>query len=92
MNSERFLASIELNLTPMAPDFIPGIIKKQMENLNVSYTTLTPVSARMFIYNVADALSMFIGPEGSRRARIFMLKKLRECCNETEMTALEYSY
>ena len=84
MNSEKFLASIESNLTPMAPEFIPGIIRKQMDHLGVSYKTMTPVRAKAFISNVADALTMFIGPEGSYNAKKFMMKKLRECCSEIE--------
>ncbi|UCH89047.1 MAG: hypothetical protein JSV49_12580 [Thermoplasmata archaeon] len=88
MNSEKFLASIELNLTPIAPEFMPGIIKKQMENLDISYKGMTPDNARLFITNVADALSIFIGPERSNNARKFMMKKLRECCSENEMDLL----
>lgn len=92
MNSEKFLASIELNLTPMAPEFIPGIIKKQLEILQMSYSHMDPVDARLFIINVSDALTIFIGPEGSRRARTFMMKKLRECCSESEKDELEIGY
>jgi hypothetical protein len=73
----------------MAPEFIPGIIKKQMEILGLSsYKNMTPVRAKTFISNIADALTMFIGPEGSRRARLFMMSKLRECCTETEKASL----
>ena len=88
MNSEKFLASIESNLTPMAPEFIPGIIRKQMDHLGISYSTMTPVRAKAFITNVADALTIFIGPEGSTNAKRFMMKKLRECCSEGEIGEL----
>lgn len=88
MNSEKFLAVVESNLTPMAPEFIPGIIKKQMDELGVSYRTMTPGSARLFIGNVADALTIFIGPERSRTAKTFMMRELRDCCSDTEKTSL----
>lgn len=88
MNSEKFLASVELNLTPMAPDFVPGVIKKQLDNLQLSYKAMSPAGAHMFITNVAEALIIFIGPERSRFAKQFMLKKLRECCTDTEKNEL----
>ena len=88
MESEKFLAIIESNLIPMAPDYIPGIIKKQLKELNMSYTGMTPASAKTFIINVSDALTIFIGPERSRIAKKFMMKKLRECCSETEIESL----
>ena len=88
MDSEKFLVSIESNLTPMAPEFIPGIIKKQMDQLGLSYRNMTPGAAQLFISNVADALIIFIGPERSRIAKKVMLRKLRECCSDTEVVSL----
>jgi hypothetical protein len=88
MNSEKFLAVVESNLTPMAPEFIPGLIKKQLDNLELSYKSMTPGSARTFITNVSEALEMFIGPSGSINARRFMMKKLRECCDDSEISML----
>ena len=88
MNSQKFLACVESNLTPMAPDFMPGIIKKQLDELEVSYRSMTPSSARAFISNVSESLSMFIGPERSKIAKRFMMSKLRECCSDDEVTEL----
>jgi len=72
----------------MAPDFIPGIIKKQLDELQVSYRCMTPTSARAFISNVSESLTMFIGPERSKIAKQFMMRKLRECCTDDEITEL----
>jgi hypothetical protein len=88
MNSERFINSIQSNLTPLAPVVIPGIIKKQLENLKVSRGNITPSQATHLINNVTQALALFIGPDGSKRARKLMMKKLRENCTNEELEAL----
>lgn len=85
MNSEKFIHSISSNLTPLAPVVIPGIIKKQLEILEVTNGDITPVKAKIFIDKVTEALALFIGPEGSKNARKLMLKKLRENCTTEEL-------
>ena len=88
MRTEFFIRSIESNLTPLAPVVIPGIIKKQLEQLNATRQDMSPVQAKQFIDRVAEALVLFIGPDGSNSAKKLMMKKLRECCNDAEIEAL----
>jgi len=85
MNSKNFIYIIESNLTPLAPVVIPGIIKKQLELLNVTRENITPDKAKLFIDQVSRALELFIGPEGSMNAKKLMMKKLRECCTAEEL-------
>lgn len=85
MNSERFISSIESNLTHLAPSVIPGIIKKQLDVLEVNRKNINPTKARIFIEKVSEALALFIGPEGSNTAKKLMMQKLRECCSELEI-------
>ena len=85
MNSEKFLVSIETNLTPLAPVVIPGIIKKQLEVLEVTRTNISPDKAKRFIDKVTEALALFIGPEGSKNAKKLMMQKLRESCTSEEI-------
>ena len=75
MRSEFFIRSIESNLTPLAPVVIPGLIKKQLEQLNVTRHGLSPRQAKEFVDRVAAALVLFIGPDGSNSAKKLMMKK-----------------
>ena len=88
MRSEFFIRSIEANLTPLAPVVIPGLIKKQLEHVNATRIGMTPMQAKQFVDRVAEALVLFIGPDGSENAKKLMMKKLRECCNDAEIQAL----
>lgn len=88
MRSEYFIHSIEMNLTPLAPVVIPGIIKKQLEQLNTTRYNISPNQAKKFIDRVTEALILFIGPDGSSSARKLMMKKLRECCTQEEIETL----
>jgi hypothetical protein len=88
MKSEYFIYSIESHLTPLAPVVIPGLFKKQLEQLEVTRNNLSPAKAKQFIDRVSEALALFIGPEGSNNAKKLMMKRLRECCSNDEIETL----
>ena len=88
MDTKKFLYEIEMRLTSLAPDLIPGVLKKQFEILGVSNDAMTPTDAKKFIDNVASALHLIIGPEGSSNAKKLMMRKLRQSCSPDELECL----
>ncbi|UCH88575.1 MAG: hypothetical protein JSV49_10005 [Thermoplasmata archaeon] len=85
MDSEQFITELEARLTSLAPEMIPGLLKKQLENVDATKESLTPEKAKEFVDNVAKALELFIGPDGSKNARKLMLRKLRQSCSTDEL-------
>lgn len=88
MDSSNFIAEVESRLTALAPEVIPGVIKKQLENLGASSEDLTPEKAIAFVDNVTKALEMFLGPDGSKNAKKLMMRKLRQSCSPEELDKL----
>ncbi len=82
MDGEAFLRVVEEKITPFAPVLIKGIIKKQLSAVGATPATLTPEKAEKFIGGVAEALQMFLGPQGSLKVKHMMLKELRRFAPE----------
>jgi hypothetical protein len=88
MDSKRFIDEVESRLTALSPDMVPGVLKKQLENLDAESDSLTPSQAKEFIQNVFDALNLVLGPEGSNGAKKLMMRKFRQCCTNEELEEL----
>lgn len=88
MDSKKFISEIERRLTSLAPEMVPGLIKKQLEKLGTDSDNLSPQKAKIFIENVTEALALFIGPDGSNNAKKLMQRKLRQSCSVDELEAL----
>jgi hypothetical protein len=88
MDSKKFMFEIELRLTALSPEMIPGVLKKQLEVLGVTSDEMTPELAKKFIENTTEVLCTFIGPEDSNNARKLMMRKLRQSCTPEELEAL----
>ena len=82
MNSRAFLTGVQAKLEPIAPVILPGIIKKQLQEVGATEHDLTPEQAEEFIKRICNALQMFLGPEGTNMARQMMLKELRKTAPE----------
>ncbi len=82
MDSKAFVKSIKLKLEPVAPVVLPGIIKKQLQEVGATEESLTPELTEKFIKRMELALEMFIGPEGTKMAHRMMLKEFRRCAPE----------
>lgn len=91
MDEKKFIREIEKHLKPLAPEMIPGLIKKQLENVTVAGRKMTPADAKKFIERVSEALILFVGPKGAESAKKRMLKTLRESCTEDEIMKLLHS-
>ena len=76
MDSEGFIASVESNLVNLAP-IAKFIIKKQLNDLKLQRSSMTPEQAMIFIDKMTTALIMCLGNDGSQLARKMMLKQLR---------------
>lgn len=78
MDSEAFLKNIQEKLAPIAPIVLPGIIKKQLEEVGATPETLTPELAEEFILRMEKALRYFLGPDGAKMVHQMMTKELRK--------------
>ena len=76
MDSEGFITSIEDQLEKLAP-ITKFIIVKQLKDLGVSRSNLTPQKATTFIDRMTNALILCLGKDGSQFARKMMMKQLR---------------
>jgi hypothetical protein len=88
MDTKKFLFEVEMRLTSLAPEMVPGVLKKQFEILGVTNDSMTPSDAKKYIDNVAEALHFLIGPEGSNNAKKLMMRKLRQSCSSDELECL----
>ena len=82
MNSKAFVQSIQQKLDPIAPIVLPGIIIKQLQEVEATEENLTPEQAKQFIEKMKEALEMFLGPEGTDMVHRMMLKELRKYAPE----------
>jgi hypothetical protein len=85
MNSKQFINEIEIRLTSLAPEIIPGLLKKQQEALGIDSDEISPEKAKQFVENVSEALALFLGPDGSKSAKKLMMRKLRQSCSPEEL-------
>ncbi len=76
MDSEGFISTIESHLVTLAP-ITRFIIKKQLNDLSLNRSSLTPDQAMIFIDKMTQALILCLGNDGSQLARKMMLKELR---------------
>ena len=76
MDSEGFITSIEEQLVKLAP-ITKFIIVKQLKDIGVTRTDLTPDKATTFIDRMTNALILCLGKDGSQFARRMMMKQLR---------------
>ena len=79
MDSKAFVQTIRTKLEPVAPIILPGLIKKQLQEVGATEDSLTPELAQKFIKRIELALEMFVGPEAMKMAHQMMLKELRRC-------------
>ena len=82
MYSRAFIQGIKQKLEPIAPIVLPGIIKRQFNEVGATEDTITPELAEQFINRMVYALDSFLGPEGTRMVRQIMMKELRICAPE----------
>ena len=78
MNTQGFITGVQEKLSPIAPVVLPGIIKKQLQEVGYVTGELTPEMAKAFVDRMVNALQMFLGPDGANMARQMMLKELRK--------------
>ena len=76
MDSEGFITSIEEQLIKLAP-ITKFIIVKQLKDIGVTRSNLTPQKATTFIDRMTNALTLCLGKDGSQLARRMMMKQLR---------------
>ena len=81
MDSEGFVSSVESNLVNLAP-ITKFIIKKQLNDLKLQRSSLTPEQAMVFIDKMTTALTLCLGNDGSQLARKMMIKQLRSFAPE----------
>ncbi|UCE36673.1 MAG: hypothetical protein JSW00_14315 [Thermoplasmata archaeon] len=79
MNSKVFIQNVQERLDPIAPIVLPGIIRKQLAEVQATVDTLTPELAEEFIKRMELALRDFLGPDGARLVHQMMMKELRRC-------------
>jgi hypothetical protein len=79
MDSIGFVQSIRQKLEPVAPIILPGMIKKQLQEVGATEESLTPELTEEFIKRMEEALEMFLGAEGTKMAHKMMLKEFRKC-------------
>jgi hypothetical protein len=77
MNSRDFIRNVQQKLDPIAPIILPGIIKKQLQEVGATAETLTPEQAEEFIRRMEEALRSFLGPDGAKMVHRMMTKELR---------------
>ena len=77
MDSKAFIKSIQEKLDPIAPIVLPGIIKKQLQEVGATEDTLTPELAEEFILKMEYALRDFLGPGATKIVHDVMTKELR---------------
>jgi hypothetical protein len=82
MNSKSFIKNIQQRLDPIAPIVLPGIIKKQLQEIGVTEDNMTPELAEELIKRIDEALGSFLGPEGGKLIHEIMIKELRRCAPE----------
>jgi len=82
MNSRSFIKNIQQRLDPIAPIVLPGIIKKQLQEIGVTEDNITPELAEELIKRIDEALGSFLGPEGGKLIHQVMIKELRRCAPE----------
>lgn len=82
MNSKSFIKNIQQRLDPIAPIVLPGIIKKQLEEIGITEDDITPELAEELISRIDEALGSFLGPEGGKLVHEIMIKELRRCAPE----------
>lgn len=88
MDTKKFFYEVESRLSSMAPEVIPGVLKKQLECLDIPNGEMTPEQAKEFVEKVSEALVLFIGPDGSKNAKKLMMRKLRQSCSSEELETL----